>query len=525
MRWMARLSLLFWFTTLSSLALMVVTLYYQPSLSYFLTSSRAWELSAGALVAIAVRADKSALNFIKSRIFQYLPFPLLIVSLILVRAENFGYTMPLVIFASIILVSKPTDSTDLDVKLLSGKAIRFMGNISYSLYLWHWPVITFGTELGYADSLLEKLALAALSLALAILSYYFIELKAQKIDMSKFLSDKSVRLPRALRIGTSIALLLAVLVIPSAYAQPSVQSYVASHFKAPETDSTPSLTPTPTNTAEVEEGDWLARRQTEIRNSNSAIAAAGKLSDKQISEINRVSDGDSYATGFDFTCSWGECTLGSPNAKTRILLIGDSHALMYQSTLSYLNRIGTDLFVKSIIQAECANVSGSRSLSKLLEEPKVAKCEKHHQTVLSHVNSITTKYDWVVLSDSTIFEPKHYVQDALDFANRVKVAGKETIVLGQAPVNKDLSICLDKDYSNYTDCSGSKPSSLHDYQVAKEAKVGYADLGALFCLQNYCPLIIGDSPTMSRGHITDVAGIQLAPYFMEMLNDSKIPVK
>lgn len=248
--WQSRLSALFWVTTMASLVFMMVTFYFQPSLSYFLTASRAWELSAGALAAIAIRSDHSSLKFLRAKFVQHLPLPLLVISLFLVRAENFGYTMPLVIFAAVIMVSKPADSLDLDAKLLSSKVLMFVGNISYSLYLWHWPVITFGTELGYADSLLGKVGLAAIAFALATLSYYFVELKFQRIPLPKFYANNSVPLSKPLWVSASSALAVALLVIPSAAVQPNVQSYVASYFKAAETSPLPSIDPKPTESPE-----------------------------------------------------------------------------------------------------------------------------------------------------------------------------------------------------------------------------------------------------------------------------------
>ncbi len=66
-------------------------------------------------------------------------------------------------------------------RLVSGAPFQFFGDISYSLYLWHWPVLTLG---GFA--LLRELdwtasaALAALSIGLAALSRHYIERPFQK---------------------------------------------------------------------------------------------------------------------------------------------------------------------------------------------------------------------------------------------------------------------------------------------------------------------------------------------------------
>jgi peptidoglycan/LPS O-acetylase OafA/YrhL len=523
--WQNRLFFLFTVTTLASIAFMVVSFYFEPSLSYFLTVSRAWELSLGAVAAIFIRSEKGLEFQNKAKYLAYLPVPLLIISLLLVRSSNFAYTLPLVVIAAAIFVAKPADTKDWDARALSGRIPRFFGNISYSLYLWHWPVLTFGTELGFGETFTDKALLFALAIGLSTLSYYFVELKFQKISIPKFYIDNSVPPSKSAWIGAATALTVGVLALPSVAVQPATQTYVASLFERPAVEVTPTFTPTPQPTQE-EDADWFTKRQAEIQASNEAIAKAGKLSDKQISEINRVADGTSYAQDFGFTCSSGEnCTLGSPNAKIKILLLGDSHALMYHSTFSAMKSLGLDLYVNSEIYGQCPNVLGARSLAPYLGPSKNEGCDNQHKKVLGYVASIGETYDFAVLSDSTNFNPEFYILDAIEYAKKIKPVSKKTVILGQAPLSKDLSTCLNREYSNYKECSSLKPSSRHDYRVAQNAQVAYADLGSMFCTKNFCPLVIGDSPVTAKAHLTDAAGMQIAPYFLDFLKDAKVPPK
>jgi peptidoglycan/LPS O-acetylase OafA/YrhL len=525
--WQTRLSTLFWATTIASLVFMIATFYFQPSLSYFLTASRAWELSAGALAAIAIRSDHSSLKFLQARIVQYLPIPLLVISLFVVRADNFGYTMPLVIVAALIMVSKPSDTLDLDAKFLSSKALMFIGNISYSLYLWHWPVITFGTELGYASSVLGKVGLGAFALGLSTLSYYFIELKFLRIQIPKFYSDNSVPLSKPTWIGASSALLALTLVLPTLVVQPSVQSLLAIFTQ--KTDANSDHQPVRPPIQEIEPtkgssgGTWFSRRQSEIASSNKEISDRGYLTEKQISEIVRVSSGESYSGKTGFSCTFGDCSLGSISAQTKILLLGDSQALMYHSTLSALWQAGNDLYVRSFVAASCPNSSGTRSQHEDIGIDKQSVCVDSHTKVLSHIKSGDIFYDYVLLSDSAHFDRAYYVRDAIDYAKKVKLAGKKTIVFGQAPSSRDLTTCLNRDYSNYSECFGTRPTSAHDYSVAQGAGIAFADVASLFCIENFCPLVIGDSPIVANVHLTDAAGTQIAPYLLDFLKDSRIP--
>ena len=60
--------------------------------------------------------------------------------------------------------------------LLGTKVFRWVGKLSFSLYLWHWPVLTVGTqEAGHALSLGDRLLLVGLSVIGATLTFYLFE--------------------------------------------------------------------------------------------------------------------------------------------------------------------------------------------------------------------------------------------------------------------------------------------------------------------------------------------------------------
>jgi hypothetical protein len=94
--------------------------------------------------------------------------------------------------------------------------------------------------------------------------------------------------------------------------------------------------------------------------------------------------------------------------------------------------------------------------------------------------------------------------------------------MGQPPTNKDLASCLNRDYSNYAECSNTRKSSISDYQVAAGAKVAFGDISDLFCLETFCPLLVNNAPTSALGHLTDVSAASIAPYYLDFLRDAKI---
>jgi SGNH domain (fused to AT3 domains) len=79
-----------------------------------------------------------------------------------------------------LLIHSGKDASLLTAQALSLAPVRFIGLISYSLYLWHWPVAVISRYVAFwygwdPDLKLHKLAVLALSFAAAILSWYFVE--------------------------------------------------------------------------------------------------------------------------------------------------------------------------------------------------------------------------------------------------------------------------------------------------------------------------------------------------------------
>jgi hypothetical protein len=76
--------------------------------------------------------------------------------------------------AAVLLIAWGADG--FSARLLALAPLRWLGNISYSLYLWHWPLFAYCTLLlGRNLPMTVKLAILAVSLAAAIFSWRFVE--------------------------------------------------------------------------------------------------------------------------------------------------------------------------------------------------------------------------------------------------------------------------------------------------------------------------------------------------------------
>ncbi|MDH3668435.1 MAG: acyltransferase [Paracoccaceae bacterium] len=145
-----------------------------PTATFYLLPTRAWELMLGAIVALYLtRSDRvrgneplalAGIGLILAAIFLYdksTPFP-----------GAFALA-PTVGTALVILFA--TEGT-LAFRLLSNRAVVGFGLISYSLYLWHFPLIAFARHQALVETNLGlKLLLAALAVPIAYLSWRFVE--------------------------------------------------------------------------------------------------------------------------------------------------------------------------------------------------------------------------------------------------------------------------------------------------------------------------------------------------------------
>jgi peptidoglycan/LPS O-acetylase OafA/YrhL len=156
---------------------------HAPSATFFLLPTRMWELLIGAvLVMLPAASDTPTLR----RILPLLSLGGLLA--IIYSAILFDSTTPFpgksalipCLGAAAIIYSEQLSTPTLIGKCLSLKPLVFLGLLSYSLYLWHWPVFAFCRYwIGELDFQQQITALLG-SFFLACLSYYLIEVPMRK---------------------------------------------------------------------------------------------------------------------------------------------------------------------------------------------------------------------------------------------------------------------------------------------------------------------------------------------------------
>ncbi|UXN61346.1 acyltransferase family protein [Phyllobacterium zundukense] len=154
-----------WLTTVS-----------QPWAFYF-SPLRAWEFALGGLASMAL-LNNWAKRFAYSPAMGWIGLALIAIAYLRVSEQDaFPGFIALVpaLGTVMVLLSGVHLSSYGPRALLAIKPAQWIGKLSYSLYLWHWPVIVYAAMLVPDLTSVQRILLMLLTLALSIFSYRFVE--------------------------------------------------------------------------------------------------------------------------------------------------------------------------------------------------------------------------------------------------------------------------------------------------------------------------------------------------------------
>ena len=150
-----------------------------PNAIFYLMPFRIFEFAAGSLIAIQhqFRPTTQKTSSIENNIFSLVAITMLISPMFFLTNKSlFPYynALPTIIGSAILIHNKNTMAS----KILSAKPLVFIGLISYSLYLYHWPIIVYIKTLNQSINLRIELTytlILSLTLLTSLVSYHLIE--------------------------------------------------------------------------------------------------------------------------------------------------------------------------------------------------------------------------------------------------------------------------------------------------------------------------------------------------------------
>lgn len=164
-------------TFLLSLQLAQVWTGMDASSSFYMLPSRFWELLAGSLLAnilyLHPQKDNDALL---NRTMPILGLYLIVYSMVFVDfdAHHPGFVTLLPVIGTVLIIWFANEN-DLVTQMLSSKLFVAIGLISYSLYLWHYPIFAFGRIVDPNPTWHDRVQWILLTFVLSIVTYFVIE--------------------------------------------------------------------------------------------------------------------------------------------------------------------------------------------------------------------------------------------------------------------------------------------------------------------------------------------------------------
>lgn len=500
----------------ASLAYSIHETSVNPAAAYFLTPTRVWEFAAGALVAL-VFLDRQFSGPLATALAWTGLGGILVSALLYSSDTPFpGYTALLpVVGTALLLCCSGTTSTASPAWLLSRRSATFVGDISYAVYLWHWPLIIVVPYALQTDLNWElKLGILGLSILLSWLTKLFIEDPFRKGPWLR----GSVRAYSFAAIGmmvvTGLCFGLTTLANAPAHVDPAL---AASSCYGPG-----ALNPA-NSCGSVLGTDAPNPTAVEVSNENTNPLYRGCQASYGGSEL--VS-----------------CDLGVPAASARatVAMVGDSHATAWYPAMDVLAK-KHGWHVVTYAKASCPVTTALRVLSNEKNPENQSAC---HAWVLRLNDALKADHSISAIftaSYSSAYQFKSASGDplkvpAVDGFTQMwagwQAAGKKVVVFDDVPRTNGQFIptCLSKNPGNAMNCalpvSQALPPSMNITKAAKQAaKDGVigVELRREFCDTKWCYPVIG-SVIVYRdySHISAEYSRALVPYVDAQLGALKI---
>lgn len=169
----------------SSLLLSIHAVQTDRTMAFYSPLPRAWELLAGAVLALC-ETQFSQVRWLHQPIVKMLALGLLVSLVFLLSSQSpFPGAMALLpVVATLVLMVRNESGIDsVVIRLLTNKWMVGIGLISYPLYLWHWPVLSFARIYEAQEpTVLFRVGLLVASLVLAVLTFVLVERPLRKLN-------------------------------------------------------------------------------------------------------------------------------------------------------------------------------------------------------------------------------------------------------------------------------------------------------------------------------------------------------
>ncbi|MBB3051128.1 peptidoglycan/LPS O-acetylase OafA/YrhL [Prauserella isguenensis] len=476
--------------TAGSLAYSVYLTAADQQFAYFMSATRVWEFALGGLVALAI--DRLALPRAIRILLGWLGVAgLVLCGLVLQVGTMFPGYVALwpVVAAALVLVAGQTGTVLGADRMLSSRPLNYLGNVSFSLYLWHWPVLLFYVLLRDRPEvgLRGGAVVIAVSLALAMLTYHLVEkpvLRA-KVDTRTVWGSY--------RVGA--AMLAVVLAVAGTWQLAAVERAT---FVQKEDDPAHPGAQVLSPGGPHADGD---------ADPIPPFAALPKQYDNFTAEQCRHSDKNEIVVICNESLH--------PNPTRRVVVAGDSHSQQFNAALRpAAKKAGWEII--SMGRGGCPLTT---------EAPNNPECTAWNETVMQEILELEPDAVFTMASRDA-----HPLRDEVTPAGYVEQwrtleeAGIPVIAARDNPrFNRSLAECAEKRGVDHPSCSVER-DKVYDPQPSWTAvenlpqNVSFVDFSDYFCTPTECPPMIGNVLVyLDNNHITKAYMKTLAPVVRERM--------
>jgi peptidoglycan/LPS O-acetylase OafA/YrhL len=508
---------------LASLGYGIILTSSVPSLAYFATTTRVWEFAAGGILAILVPVTPRAMVGARTAV-SWLGLALIVGSAVTFTGATpfpgVAALAPVVGTLAVLWAGSPVAALS-PSRLFALRPVQYLGDISYSLYLWHFSLlIVAGYALATSSGLVFKGSLLVGTVILAALTKRFVE---DPVRNASFLVAA-----RSRRTFTLVAAGMAVVVAVAGLGWETVQ--LASEASAREA-AAKALHATACFGA--------AARSTPRPRCAASTPVSQVVPQPDVASLDRPIV---YKDG----CHVNErdpqmraCVFGKANSKFRVALIGDSHAAEWFPALVALsNQNGWQL--TTYLKSSCPFGEGARVTSSV--DPSItSSCADWNSQVVSALASakpfrlvVTTDYE----NNAQFIDSRGAITSAAAVSayraawKPLVARGARVAVIDDTPHPGSAGAACFTSHLNSPQACDLTPSATMDasnYLSAASAHLpgSFAiNLNDYFCSRTSCPAVIGGVFVYrDDSHMTATFARTLAPVLLEALTTNGVPTK
>ena len=484
-----------------------------PAVAFFSLPTRAWELAIGGLVALTA-GQWSRIPAMPAAVLGWAGLAVVFLACArLNSAMPYPYVAALCpVLGTALVIGAGCSAPSLGVeRALSLPPVRAIGRVSYSWYLWHWPVLILAPPLlGHPLGLVGRVIAVIVSGGLAALTLRLVE---NPFRLSASMRRSATRSLVLGGVATAVAVCTCVVLL-------MLISTPTGHGPA-----APHLTVSGPRPAGRDVGPYDAAVARDFAQVQAAVAASAELEavpsnlDPPLADAAAEKSAmllDGCLSEF-FKLDQPECATGDTASKTRVALFGDSNATMWAPGLEQAAK-------QRRWRLEILGKGGCPPMDLPISDPHLRReyteCEQWRGHILTRLKA--ERPQLVVLSMKRHYGTSFgfpsgvtsYDSEWLDSITRLvrqlRGFGAKVLVLGPIPdPHSVVPICLSGHLDDATACSSPRSVAVPEAGIAAETaatKAGegqYADVTPLLCTAERCPVIVGNTLAyFDQNHLT-----------------------